>query len=196
MSNFCKRSGNFRTHVMRAALVLALALTVQLAPALPAHAATPPPENPGCETYGCLYEHCNAHYGRGGSGAAGCQYGTSNQMLPDGPDNRRFVEVLWPGTYEPARRAMWDDVAFCESTWRWAYNGPSGYHGGVQFSASTWRAFGGEEFAPYAFQALAEQQIAVAERVAFTGWARPDGSHVSPQGPRAWPHCGQVLSAP
>ncbi|HUG84216.1 MAG TPA: hypothetical protein VMM13_06605, partial [Euzebya sp.] len=65
MDNNSKRSGNFRTHVTRAALVLALALTVQLVPAPPAHAATPPPENPGCETYGCLYEHCPTHYTRG-----------------------------------------------------------------------------------------------------------------------------------
>lgn len=196
MDNTCKRSGNYRTHLTRAALILALALTVQLAPSTPAHAATPPPENPGCETYGCRYEHCPAHYTRGGTPAE-CPQAISNQVLPDGgPDNRRLVEVMWPGTYESARRAMWDDVAFCESTWRWQYNGPSGYHGGVQFSASTWRAFGGAEFAPYAFQALPEQQIAVAERVAFTGWTRPDGSQVRAQGPRAWPHCGHVLTAP
>lgn len=193
MDNTCKQSGRFGARLTRLVLVLAAALAVQLAPATPAHAATPPPENPGCETYGCLYEHCAGHYSRGGDGGE-CQYGIAYERLPDGPDNRRFVGVLWPSLYDPARRGMWDDVAYCESTWRWGYQG--NYHGGVQFSASTWRAFGGEEFAPYAFQALAEQQIAVAERVAFHGWTRPDGSHVPPQGVGAWPHCGRYLAPP
>ncbi|CAN5272610.1 hypothetical protein BH23ACT9_BH23ACT9_09500 [soil metagenome] len=194
MDNTCKQSGSFRTHLLRAALVLSLALSVQLLPALPAHAATPPPESPGCETYGCLYEHCPTHYARGGS--AECQYGVAHEQLPDGPDGRRFVGVLWPEGYDPSRRAMWDQVAYCESTWRWHYSGSSGFHGGVQFTASTWRAFGGEQFAGFAFQATPEQQIAVAERVAYYGWTRPDGSRVAPQGPRAWPHCGGVLRPP
>lgn len=193
MYNNCKQIGSLRTHLLRAGMILVLALTVQLAPAPAADAATPPPENPGCETYGCRYSHCPTHYTRDG---AECLYAVTNQTLPDGPDNRRLVEVLWPGDYDPARRGMWDDVAYCESTWRWDYNGSSGFHGGVQFTASTWRAFGGAEFAPYAYQAPAEAQIAVAERVAFTGWTRPDGNHVRPQGPRAWPHCGHGLTAP
>ena len=193
MDNLCKRSGNFRTHLVRATLVLALALTAQLAPASSAHATTPPAENPGCETYGCLYEHCPTHYTR--TGQADCKQATAYETLPDGgPDNRRLVAVLWPELYDPARRAMWDQVAYCESTWRWQHRGT--FHGGVQFTAQTWRAYGGEEFAPYAFQALAEQQIAVGERLAFYGWTRPDGTHVKPQGPGAWPHCGGGLRPP
>lgn len=190
MEHICKQSGNWRAHAARAAIVLALAILAPLAPASPVHAATPPPENPGCETYGCLYEHCDHRYARGGSGGTSCEYGIAHERLPDGgPDDRRFVEVLWPGHYDPARRSMWDDVAYCESTWRWSYNGR--FDGGVQFTASTWQAFGGGQYSQYAWQATPEQQIDIAERVAFYG----HGSN-RPQGRGAWPHCGHSLRAP
>lgn len=190
MDNYCKRNENWRTHLVRLTLVLMVAVSLPLTPLTAAHAATPPAQNPGCETYGCLYEHCPSHYGRDGQ-TGDCRYGVAYERLPDGPDNRRFVEVLWPGHYDPDRRAMWDQVAYCESTWRWSYDGPSGFDGGVQFSTSTWRAFGGSEYAPYAYQATPEQQIDIAERVAFHG----HGNNRA-QGRGAWPHCGHYLSAP
>ena len=71
----------------------------------------------------------------------------------------------------------WDKLAQCESGGNWAINTGNGYYGGLQFSASTWRAYGGEQFAPYAHQATREQQIIVAERtLAAQGWG-------------AWPAC-------
>ncbi|MGI9016981.1 MAG: transglycosylase family protein [Euzebya sp.] len=190
MNNYSKHYGNIITRISRGMILLALALTVQLLPAPSAHASTPPPESPGCQTYGCLYEHCPTHYSRNGDNE--CKYGIAYEELPEGgPDNRHFVKVLWPGHYDPARRQMWDNLAFCESTWRWSYNGPNGFDGGVQFTPSTWRAFGGAEYAGYAWQATPEQQIDIAERVAFHG----HGSN-PPQGRGAWPHCGQHVSAP
>jgi nucleoid-associated protein YgaU len=80
----------------------------------------------------------------------------------------------------------WDAVAQCESSGNWSINTGNGYYGGLQFSASTWAAYGGLEFAPRADLATKEQQIAVAERTL-------DG-----QGPGAWPTCGKALdpSAP
>lgn len=75
----------------------------------------------------------------------------------------------------------WDRLAQCESGGNWAINTGNGYHGGLQFSASTWAAYGGQEFAPYAYQATREQQIAVAERtLAGQGWG-------------AWPACSASL---
>ena len=75
----------------------------------------------------------------------------------------------------------WDRLAQCESGGNWQINTGNGYHGGLQFSASTWRAYGGQEFAPYAYQATREQQIAVAERtLAGQGWG-------------AWPACSAKL---
>ncbi|WIM69137.1 resuscitation-promoting factor Rpf1 domain-containing protein [Corynebacterium suedekumii] len=75
----------------------------------------------------------------------------------------------------------WDRLAQCESGGNWQINTGNGYHGGLQFSPSTWRAYGGGEFAPYAYQATREQQIAVAERtLAGQGWG-------------AWPSCSARL---
>jgi LysM repeat protein len=80
----------------------------------------------------------------------------------------------------PAEAAPnWDALAQCESGGRWNINTGNGYYGGVQFSASTWRAFGGTQYAPRADLASREQQIAIAERV------------LAGQGPGAWPACSR-----
>lgn len=72
---------------------------------------------------------------------------------------------------------VWDRVAACESSGNWSINTGNGYYGGLQFSASTWKAFGGQAYAPQAHQATKAQQIAVARRTLHT------------QGPGAWPTC-------
>ena len=75
----------------------------------------------------------------------------------------------------------WDLVASCESNSRWNTNTGNGFFGGLQFEPGTWRAFGGEAFAPSAEQATREQQILIAGRVlAAQGWL-------------AWPACSQKL---
>lgn len=75
----------------------------------------------------------------------------------------------------------WDRLAQCESGGNWSINTGNGFHGGLQFSPSTWNGYGGQEFAPVAYQATREQQIVVAERVlAGQGWG-------------AWPACSAKL---
>lgn len=75
----------------------------------------------------------------------------------------------------------WDRLAQCEAGGNWHINTGNGYYGGLQFSAGTWRAHGGGEFAPLPHQATREQQIAVAERtLAAQGWG-------------AWPACSARL---
>ncbi len=64
-----------------------------------------------------------------------------------------------------ARAAMWDAVAQCESGGNWSINTGNGYYGGLQFSASTWLAYGGGQFAARADLASRAQQITVANRV-------------------------------
>ncbi len=76
----------------------------------------------------------------------------------------------------------WTGVAECESGGNWSINTGNGYYGGLQFSQSTWEAYGGLEFAPRADLATKEQQIIVAERTL-------DG-----QGVGAWPTCGKYLT--
>lgn len=77
--------------------------------------------------------------------------------------------------------SVWDQLAQCESTGNWSINTGNGYYGGLQFSASTWKAFGGGKYAEYAHQATREQQIDIAEKVqASQGWG-------------AWPSCTSKL---
>ena len=66
----------------------------------------------------------------------------------------------------------WDKLAQCESGGNWNINTGNGYHGGLQFSNSTWKAHGGKGSPAKASRA---EQIRVAERVLRTqGWkARP-----------------------
>lgn len=77
--------------------------------------------------------------------------------------------------------SVWDTIAQCEATGNWAINTGNGFSGGLQFTDSTWAAFGGTAYAPQAWQASREQQIAVAEKVqAAQGWG-------------AWPACTAKL---
>ncbi|WP_164201996.1 transglycosylase family protein [[Micrococcus luteus] ATCC 49442] len=74
--------------------------------------------------------------------------------------------------------ATWDALAHCESGGNWAINTGNGYSGGLQFSPTTWAAYGGTGSAA---DASREQQIAVAEQVqAGQGWG-------------AWPSCAAQL---
>ncbi|KUJ64434.1 hypothetical protein ACZ90_57760 [Streptomyces albus subsp. albus] len=71
----------------------------------------------------------------------------------------------------------WDKVAMCESTGNWHINTGNGFYGGLQFTQSTWDAYGGQTYAARADLATKDQQIAVAEKV------------LADQGPGAWPVC-------
>jgi hypothetical protein len=78
-----------------------------------------------------------------------------------------------------AAGSVWDSVAACESGGNWAINTGNGYYGGLQFSASTWNAYGGSGYAASANRASKAAQIAIAQRV------------LAGQGPGAWPVCGR-----
>jgi resuscitation-promoting factor RpfA len=77
----------------------------------------------------------------------------------------------------PANAADWDTLAQCESSGNWAANTGNGFSGGLQFTPSTWAAYGGTQYSSNAASATREQQIAVAEKV------------LAAQGPGAWPAC-------
>src|SRR5512133_264702 len=73
--------------------------------------------------------------------------------------------------------STWDKVAQCESGGDWTTSTGNGFHGGLQFTATTWRSFGGSGM-PH--QASRTEQIAVAERV------------LTAQGWKAWPACSHT----
>ena len=70
----------------------------------------------------------------------------------------------------------WDALAECESGGDWSINTGNGFGGGLQFTDSTWRAFGGSGQPEDAGRV---EQIRVAERVK------------AEQGMNAWPTCSR-----
>jgi uncharacterized protein YabE (DUF348 family) len=74
--------------------------------------------------------------------------------------------------------SVWDKLAQCESGGNWSINTGNGYYGGLQFSLSTWRAYGGSGMPN---EASREEQIAIAKKLqADAGWG-------------AWPACSSKL---
>jgi resuscitation-promoting factor RpfB len=74
--------------------------------------------------------------------------------------------------------SVWDKLAECESGGNWSINTGNGYYGGLQFSLSTWRAYGGSGLPS---DASREEQIAIAKKLqADAGWG-------------AWPACSSKL---
>ncbi|MFJ7175747.1 transglycosylase family protein [Streptomyces massasporeus] len=87
------------------------------------------------------------------------------------------LPFMGTGAAQAADMDTWNKVAACESTNNWSINSGNGFYGGLQFTQSTWEAYGGRAYAARADLASKDQQIAVAEKVL-------DG-----QGPGAWPVC-------
>jgi LysM repeat protein len=87
-----------------------------------------------------------------------------------------------PAVYESGS-SIWDKIAACESGGNWAINTGNGFYGGLQFTQSTWAAYGGTAYAARADLASRSAQITVAQKVqASQGWG-------------AWPVCSYKAGA-
>jgi resuscitation-promoting factor RpfA len=87
--------------------------------------------------------------------------------------------LIFAAPAQAATEAQWNRIAQCESGGNWSINTGNGYYGGLQFSHSTWKAYGGQAYASTANKATRQQQIAIAEKVlAGQGWG-------------AWPACSK-----
>jgi hypothetical protein len=94
---------------------------------------------------------------------------------------RKLRRTLMVRAWKPVIEGVWMALASCESGRRWAYNGSSGFDGGLQFHPGTWRAYRRPHEPAYAYEAPPEVQVAVARRVlAVQGW-------------EAWPACSRRL---
>ncbi|MBO1770037.1 LysM peptidoglycan-binding domain-containing protein [Agrococcus sp. TF02-5] len=88
--------------------------------------------------------------------------------------------VLVPTAANAASDSTWDALAQCESGGNWSIDTGNGYYGGLQFSLSTWQAYGGTGNPADASRA---EQIRVAENtLAGQGWG-------------AWPTCSARIGA-
>jgi uncharacterized protein YabE (DUF348 family) len=82
------------------------------------------------------------------------------------------------GSPSVASGSVWDKIAQCESGGNWSINTGNGFYGGLQFTLSTWHAYGGSGMPNNASR---ETQISVAKKVqASQGWG-------------AWPACTAKL---
>ncbi|MGY1802611.1 ubiquitin-like domain-containing protein [Blastococcus sp. SYSU D00922] len=113
---------------------------------------------------------------------------TAREVLNTTVTRQQVPEQVTVGTKpRPAAPAVpaggvWDALAKCEAGGNWAINTGNGYYGGLQFNASTWRAYGGQGL-PH--ENSREQQIAIAEKVV-----------AARGGYGAWPSCAAKLGLP
>jgi hypothetical protein len=106
------------------------------------------------------------------------------RVLTSNGDNAVVADVVLAPLDERLAPALdwyvWDRLAECESGGQWNRQG-SLYGGGLQILTSTWRNFGGLEFAAYPGQATREQQIVVGRAIEEAG------------GWRQWPACAKRI---
>ncbi|CAB0500647.1 resuscitation-promoting factor [Corynebacterium diphtheriae] len=114
---------------------------------------------------------------------------TANEVVNEEIITPGVAATIKRGTKKPttasaaavASGSVWDQLAQCESGGNWSINTGNGFTGGLQFVDSTWLGLGGGVYAPQAYLATREQQIAIAEKVlAVQGWG-------------AWPACTAKL---
>lgn len=102
-----------------------------------------------------------------------------------------LLTVATPAADAHSGPNRWECLAHYESTHRWHVNTGNGHYGGLQFSLSTWRYYGGPNYAnnKYPHKATRQEQIVIAKRVARHGWKdrQPQGGRSA--WPNTWPRC-------
>ena len=88
-------------------------------------------------------------------------------------------------------KSRWECLAHYESTHRWHVNTGNGHYGGLQFSLSTWRYYGGPNYSGNAYPhgATRAEQIVIAKRTAFSGWGARRAQGGRNAWPNTWGHC-------
>jgi LysM repeat protein len=137
--------------------------------------------NPGLISAGQRLRLPDSHQVRRGlahAAAASAAQAPSSTAAPSTGATASSAPAASPSSLPSAGGANWQAIAACESGGNWSANTGNGFYGGLQFTQSTWDAYGGGQYASSANLASASQQIAVAQRV------------LAGQGIGAWPVCG------
>lgn len=92
--------------------------------------------------------------------------------------------VEWFQNHPKPKASYWDLVAQCETNSNWRDKGQWG--GGLGIATTTWRLYGGTQFAAHPSEATRVEQIRVANRIAVRGFIRRDGSFKLPAGYGGW----------
>lgn len=93
---------------------------------------------------------------------------TATVSMAQVPDRYDLILHAQRQTKMVPRVAFWDAVAYCETHGDWTNGGY--YAGGLGIAQSTWRGYGGWQFATSPAKATRVQQIIVANRIAFLGF--------------------------
>ena len=85
----------------------------------------------------------------------------------------------------------WECLAHHESTHRWHVNTGNGHFGGLQFSLSTWRYYGGPHASgnTYPHNATRAEQIRIGKRTAWHGWKGRKAQGGRNAWPNTWSRC-------
>ena len=102
------------------------------------------------------------------------------------PSFVRYPRPLAPATY-------WHAIARCQTGARWQR--PGAFAGGLGIDVSSWRRWGGGNYAPTADQATREQQIDIANRISTQGHVLRNGTRMPPDGFARW-NCVAHLPQP
>ncbi|WP_114559182.1 resuscitation-promoting factor [Desertihabitans aurantiacus] len=114
----------------------------------------------------------------GGSSSGGSSSGGSSGGSSSDDDDDDSSSGSSGGSSSGSSDGVWDRLAKCESGGNWSINTGNGYYGGVQFSAQTWKAYGGKGLPHENSKA---EQIRIAKKLqAAAGWGQ-------------WPHCSAKL---
>ena len=70
--------------------------------------------------------------------------GPGSYAAPRSASSPAQPRSVFAGPASAAPDSTWDAVAQCESSSNWSINTGNGYYGGLQFSQSTWDAYGGQ----------------------------------------------------
>lgn len=124
---------------------------------------------------------------------AGGPVSDENNYVPQPLQEQALIQqAVSEGVTEPyVVPEPWHSLAMCEASKDgviyWDYDGSNYswgnglFDGGLQFHPRTWTAFGGGQYAEYAWQATPEQQVHIAQHVqAAQGWG-------------AWPSCSKKI---
>ncbi|WP_195909223.1 transglycosylase family protein [Microlunatus sp. Gsoil 973] len=109
--------------------------------------------------------------------------GVWHVLLSDGrrvssPSIKPYLRSSGRKAQSAPANSVWDKLARCESGGRWHINTGNGFYGGLQFTLSTWHAYGGSGMPN---KHSRSEQIAVAQRVQRSqGWG-------------AWPACSSRI---
>lgn len=99
---------------------------------------------------------------------------TKPEQIHEETVSRVSVNIIHPELAEQLRTRkagsvkFWEAVSWCETNHKW--NDGGYYAGGLGIAKSTWRGYGGRQFADSPKDATKEEQIVVANRIAFLGF--------------------------